>query len=66
MDHIPPHLFPQTNQDKFLDAPYKDRWEYLKPVIVELYQGSYGKGGKTTTIKQVAEFMKVNYSFHAA
>ncbi|KAI3323492.1 hypothetical protein HD806DRAFT_89185 [Xylariaceae sp. AK1471] len=66
MDNIPPELFPRTDQDKFLDAAYKDRWEFLKPIIVKLYLGSYSKGGKTTTVKQVAEFMRLNYSFHAA
>ncbi|KAI8628805.1 hypothetical protein F5Y19DRAFT_434960, partial [Xylariaceae sp. FL1651] len=66
MDHVPAELFPQSDQDKFLDVAHKDRWEYLKQVIVDLYLGGYGKGGKSTTINQVAEFMRTHYSFHAS
>jgi hypothetical protein len=38
----------------------------LKPVIVKLYMGKYGPNGKSMTTPQVADFMKVQYSFHAA
>ncbi|KAI0909169.1 hypothetical protein F4823DRAFT_451238 [Ustulina deusta] len=64
--HIPPELYPQSDQDKYLNIAHKDRWECLKPVIVELYEGSYGAGGRTLTLNQVVGFMKANYSFHAA
>ncbi len=64
--HIPPELYPQSDQDKYLNIAHKDRWECLKPVIVELYEGSYGAGGRTLTLNQVVDFMKANYSFHAA
>ncbi|KAI3317833.1 hypothetical protein HD806DRAFT_513918 [Xylariaceae sp. AK1471] len=66
MDHVPAELFPQSDQDKYFDVAYTDRWECLKPIIVKLYMGDYGKGGRTTTINQVADFMRANYSFHAA
>ncbi|KAI8946295.1 hypothetical protein F4801DRAFT_565073 [Xylaria longipes] len=66
MEYVPAELIPLSDQDKYLDIAYKDRWEYLKPVIVKLYLGNYGQEGKTTTLNQVTEFMKVNYSFHAA
>lgn len=66
MEHVPADLFPQSDQEKHLDIAYKDRWEYLKPIITTLYLGNYGQEGKATTLNQVAEFIKVNYSFHAA
>ncbi|KAI0450715.1 hypothetical protein F5B21DRAFT_507899 [Xylaria acuta] len=66
MDQFPAELFPQSDQDRHFDVAYKDRWEYLKPVIVRLYLGNYGPGGKTTTLDQVVDFMRANYSFHAA
>ncbi|KAI0467005.1 hypothetical protein F4859DRAFT_518624 [Xylaria cf. heliscus] len=66
MEYVPVGLFPQSEQDKHLDVSYKERWEHLKPVIVALYLGKYDQEGKTTTLSQVVEFMKVNYSFHAA
>ncbi|KAI3324512.1 hypothetical protein HD806DRAFT_492835 [Xylariaceae sp. AK1471] len=66
MDRTPAELFPQSDQDRYLDMAYTDRWERLKPVIVRLYLGNYGQEGKTTTLNQVVEFMRVNYFFHAA
>ncbi|KAI1110494.1 hypothetical protein F5Y14DRAFT_443917 [Nemania sp. NC0429] len=65
MDHVPAHLSPQSDEDKFLDVPYAQRWDHLMSVIVELYMGNYGRGGKATTLSQVVDFMKKQYSFHA-
>ncbi|KAF2967595.1 hypothetical protein GQX73_g6010 [Xylaria multiplex] len=66
MEDIPPELHPQSDSDRFLGFPHKDRWEQLKPVIVRLYCGNYGGNGKATKIKQIADFMRTHYSFHAA
>lgn len=66
MEPPPQHLLPRTEQDKHLHLPHKNRWEALKPVIIELYTGKYGKGGKATTMAEVVTFMKAHYSFHAA
>jgi len=59
-------LLPRDNGAKFLHVPYDERWNYLRPVITQLYMGKYGPDGKSTTISQVAGFMKSHYSFHAA
>ncbi|KAH7007568.1 hypothetical protein EDB80DRAFT_718854 [Ilyonectria destructans] len=66
MDPAPVELLPQSHEAKFLHIAHKDRWDHLKPVIVQLYTGNYGRGGKSTTITQVVQFMKAHYSFHAA
>ncbi|KAI1274362.1 hypothetical protein F5Y07DRAFT_217199 [Xylaria sp. FL0933] len=66
MDRIPAKLYPKSDQDKCLHVAYKDRWERLKPIIVELYLGPYGVGDKTMTLDQIVEFMRAIYSFHAA
>ncbi|KAI0429244.1 hypothetical protein F5Y09DRAFT_264042 [Xylaria sp. FL1042] len=66
MVEIPAKLYPQSDQDKYLHVAHKDRWECLKPVIIDLYLGPYGTGNKTMTLDQVVEFMKTNYSFRAA
>ncbi|KAJ3578928.1 hypothetical protein NPX13_g1632 [Xylaria arbuscula] len=67
MEHVPDRLYPTLEQDRHLDISYKNRWECLKPVIVELYMGSYDPpGGKTLSLDQVVQFMKTNYFFHAA
>jgi hypothetical protein len=60
------HLLPRSQDARFLDVPYEERWECLKPVIVQLYMGKYGPNGKSTTTGQVALFMRNHYSFHAA
>lgn len=60
------HLRPKSQDDKFLHILHKDRWNFLKPVIVELYTGNHGQGGKSTTLDEVVDFMKFYYSFHAA
>lgn len=65
MDNIPEELRPKSVQEKYLDVAYKERWEHLKQVIIELYIGNYGKGGRATTLTQLADFMKTYYSFHA-
>ncbi|CZS82832.1 unnamed protein product [Fusarium graminearum] len=64
--NVPPELFPQSEDDKHLRTKHKDRWDLLKPVIVELYTGNYGKNDKPPTIAQIVAFMKKHYSFHAA
>lgn len=66
MDRVPAELLPKSDHDKYLSCSYEERWSHLKPVIVELYTGGHGKGGRTATLKQVAEFMRAHYSFHAA
>ncbi|KAK7425943.1 hypothetical protein QQZ08_007525 [Neonectria magnoliae] len=66
MDHDPVELLPQSDQDKYLHISHEERWSYLKPVIVQLYTGNYGRGGKSATLDQVVQFMKTHYSFHAA
>jgi len=62
----PADLLPRSQEAKFLDIRYEDRWERLRPVITQLYMGIYGPGGKSMTIRQVAEFMKDHYTLHAA
>ncbi|EFX00225.1 hypothetical protein CMQ_7227 [Grosmannia clavigera kw1407] len=64
MDSI--DVYPRSDEDRFLSVPYESRWEPLKRVIVELYMGKYGPEGKSMTMREVAEFMKDNYSFYAA
>jgi hypothetical protein len=63
---LPAELLPQTDEDKFLKQKWKTRWECLKPVIVKLYTGNYGKNGKPATIDEIAAAMRRHYSFHAA
>ncbi|KAI1385355.1 uncharacterized protein F4822DRAFT_342116 [Hypoxylon trugodes] len=45
--------------EKFLDVPYDQRWELLKPTIVRIYMEENNK------IARVAERMKGEYSFDA-
>ncbi|KAJ4864300.1 clr5 domain-containing protein [Trichoderma breve] len=59
-------LLPGSGEDKFLRLPYAERLEKLKPIIVQLYMGNYGPGGKRMTMRHVTEFMKDKYSFHMA
>lgn len=66
MEPPPQNLLPRTEQDKHLNLRHNERWEALKPVIVELYTGQYGNNGKSTTMTEVVAFMKTHYSFHAA
>ena len=49
--------------EKFLDVPYEQRWEKLRPVIVDLYLG--GDGRKGLTCPQLASVMKEQYDFIA-
>ncbi|CAJ0554925.1 Ff.00g134380.m01.CDS01 [Fusarium sp. VM40] len=63
---LPAELLPQTDEDKFLNQKGNARWESLKPVIVKLYTGNFGKNGKPATIDEIADAMKRHYSFHAA
>ncbi|CEI63188.1 unnamed protein product [Fusarium venenatum] len=64
--NVPPELLSPSDDHKYLGASHKDRWEHLKPVIIELYTGNYGKNNKPPTITQIVSFMRNNYSFHAA
>ncbi|EAQ86815.1 hypothetical protein CHGG_08068 [Chaetomium globosum CBS 148.51] len=59
-------LLPHSRGAKFLDVPYEERWECLRPIIVRLYMGKYGPNGKSTTMAQVVVFMRDNYLFHAS
>jgi hypothetical protein len=61
-----PDPFSSFDARKFLEVPYEERWEFLRPVIVQLYLGKYGPNGKSMTTGQVAAFMKDRYSFPAA
>ncbi|KAI1646935.1 uncharacterized protein F4817DRAFT_338875 [Daldinia loculata] len=45
--------------DKFLNIPYNQRWEYLKPVIIRMYLE------ENNTMKRISERMKDEYSFNA-
>lgn len=60
------NIYPSSDEAKFLDLPWKARWEALKPLIVELYTGNHGPHGKTMTMRQVSMFMKSHYSFYAS
>ncbi|KAF4451261.1 hypothetical protein F53441_5682 [Fusarium austroafricanum] len=66
MNHLPPELFPRSDEDKFLRHSHQDRWEMLKPVIVALYSGNYGVNGRPTTHDQIVRHMQTYYSFRAA
>ncbi|RSL94994.1 hypothetical protein CDV31_014092 [Fusarium ambrosium] len=55
---------PQSDDEKFLSCSYEDRWSCLKPVIVEIY--TRRRNGRTATLDQVVQFMRTQYSFHAA
>jgi hypothetical protein len=59
-------LFPSSEEAMFLGLSHDVRWNRLKDVIVQLYLGTYGAGGKSMTMTQVANFMRMHYSFHAA
>lgn len=59
-------LLPRSDEDKFYRLPFAERLEKLKPIIVKLYMGNYGPGGKRMIMRQVVEFMKDKYSFHMA
>jgi hypothetical protein len=60
------HLKPRSDDDKFLNVPYEERWTHLKPIIVQIYMGKYGPNGKSMTKSQVSAFMREHYSFPAA
>ncbi|KAM0548836.1 hypothetical protein ACHAPJ_009692 [Fusarium lateritium] len=66
MNPLPVDLLPNSDEEKFLNHKHKDRWDRLKPVIVDLYTGNYGRNGSQATIDQIANFMRTHYSFHAA
>lgn len=59
-------LLPRSNDEKFLGLKNLQRLEKLKPVIIQLYMGNYGFGGKRMTLRQITEFMKDKYAFHMA
>ncbi|KAI0886531.1 uncharacterized protein GGS22DRAFT_158100 [Annulohypoxylon maeteangense] len=59
-------LIPHSDEEKFLNVPYNDRWEPLRDIIVRLYMGKYAPGGKSMKISDVAEFMTLHYCFYAA
>jgi hypothetical protein len=65
MIDLPAEVLPQTDEDKFLRLKGNARWEGLKPVIVKLYTGKYGKNGKQATVDEITEAMKTHYNFHA-
>jgi hypothetical protein len=65
MDRARQELLPRY-RDNFLRVAHKERWDFLKPLIIELYTGNYGTGRrKTATMDQVVGFMKEHYAFHA-
>lgn len=57
-------LLPRSDEEKFLGSKDSERLEKLKPIIIQLYMGNYGPGGKRTTMRQITEFMKDKYAFH--
>ncbi|QPC71882.1 hypothetical protein HYE68_002634 [Fusarium pseudograminearum] len=63
--NVPPALSRPSEDNKHLHVKNKDRWELLKPVIVELYTGNYGKNNKPPAKAQIVEFMRKHYSFYA-
>ena len=65
MDRACQQLLPRY-RDNFPRVAHKERWGFLKPLIIELYTGNYGTGRrKTATMDQVVDFMKKYYAFHA-
>ncbi|KAJ0165492.1 hypothetical protein CTA2_11093 [Colletotrichum tanaceti] len=58
-----PHHRPVSGFD-LLHIPYDERWEHLKPIIVEVYLGKNGSG-RPLTIPKLADFMKKNHGFNA-
>ncbi|RSM05236.1 hypothetical protein CEP52_006382 [Fusarium oligoseptatum] len=64
MDPILIGPLPQSDDERFLSCSYEERWNRLKPVIVEIY--TRRRNGRTATLDQVVQFMRTNYSFHAA
>ena len=48
-----------ATQNKFLDVPYEQRWECLRPVIIQLYLG------EKLSIAALADRMRDQYSFSA-
>ncbi|UKZ92299.1 uncharacterized protein TrAFT101_007259 [Trichoderma asperellum] len=59
-------LLPRSDEEKFLGSEYSERLEKFKPIIIQLYMGNYGPGGKRMTKRQITEFMKDKYAFHLA
>ncbi|KAF3077418.1 hypothetical protein CFAM422_000688 [Trichoderma lentiforme] len=59
-------LLPRSDEDNFCGLSFAERLEKLKPIIVKLYMGNYGPGGKRMVMRQVVEYMKDKYSFHIA
>ncbi|KAK1979588.1 hypothetical protein LZ30DRAFT_797630 [Colletotrichum cereale] len=47
-----------------LHIPYNERWEHLKPIIVDAYMGN-NDFGQPLTIPKLAELMKKNHGFSA-
>ncbi|KAG5655521.1 hypothetical protein KAF25_003858 [Fusarium avenaceum] len=66
MLNLPAELLPQTDEDKFLKQKGNARWECLKPIIVKLYTGNFGKNGNPATIDEIADTMRRHYSFYAS
>ncbi|KAH7310689.1 hypothetical protein B0I35DRAFT_439540 [Stachybotrys elegans] len=66
MEQLWQDLRPQSGKEKFQHIRHKERWEHLKPVIVQLYTREHSDSGrKTGTVPQIVDFMKVHYGFHA-
>lgn len=64
--NVPPELFPQPGDNQYLRLSQDEQWEHLKPVIIDLYTGNYGKNNKPLKIPQVVSFMRTYYYFQAA
>lgn len=60
-----PSLIPLSEEAKFLGVSYKDRWNLLKPVIIQIYTGESTQDGKQAKMDDMVEFMKRYYQFHA-
>ncbi|WYZ35916.1 hypothetical protein EsH8_X_000563 [Colletotrichum jinshuiense] len=50
--------------NNFLHIPYEERWEHLKPTIIDAYLGK-NAFDQPRTLEKLAELMKNEYSFNA-
>ncbi|RFN53889.1 hypothetical protein FIE12Z_1803 [Fusarium flagelliforme] len=56
----------QSDDRRYLRLSHDEQWNHLKPVIIKLYTGNYGKNNKPLKIPQIVSFMKEYYYFWAA
>jgi hypothetical protein len=66
----PTHSRSVPEEDTLLHEPpkkmtHKERWEHLKPIIIDLYTGNHGQNGDAKTLDEVVAVMKNRHAFHA-